>query len=387
MAKRDYYEILGISKGASPDEIKKAYRNMALKYHPDRVSHDQKKEAEEKFKEISEAYEILSDPNKKSTYDQFGYEGLKGAFGNGGFSWQDFTHYGDFEDIFSGLEDLFRGFGVDAGIFGGGQARQRRTGPRRGRDMQYELEIEFTEAALGTEKTVEISRYDTCDICKGHGAKPGTKDTVCSTCNGRGQVNTVSGFFSISRACNECGGSGRVIKTPCQKCSGRGKVRVTRKIKVKVPAGVDNGIRLRVQNEGDAGERGGPRGDLYVVIYVKEDPFFKRHDNDIYCEIKVSFTQAVFGAEVDVPTVDGKVKMTIPQATQSGKIFRLRGKGVPDIFSGSGKGDQLVRVRVEVPRRLTDDQKRLLEEFARTLGESKRAKPKGFMNKVKKAFK
>ncbi len=385
MAKRDYYVILGIGKNATADEIKKAYRKSALKHHPDRVAPEKKKESEEKFKEISEAYEILSDSNKKATYDQFGHDGLKGAFGRGGFSWQDFTHYGDFEDIFSGLGDLLRGFGINGDLFGTGRGRSGRTGPRRGGDIEYELEIEFTEAALGTEKTVEISRYDTCSACKGSGAKPGTKDIGCPTCDGRGQINRVSGFFSISQTCNACGGAGRVIKTPCEKCSGRGKVRVARKINVKVPAGVDNGIRLRVSHEGNAGERGGPRGDLYVVIYVKEHHLFKRHNNDIYCDAKISFTQAVFGSEVDVPTVDGKVKMKVPQGTQSGKVFRLRGKGVPDLLSGSGKGDQLVRVTVDVPQRLTEEQKRLLKEFAHTLGE--KATQKGFMDKVKKAFK
>jgi len=386
LAKHDYYETLGINKAATPDEIKKAYRKSALRYHPDRVAPEKKKESEEKFKEISEAYEILSDSNKKATYDQFGHDGLKGAFGRGGFGWQDFTHYGDFEDIFSGLGDLFRGFGIDGELFGTGRGRSRRAGPRRGRNVEYELEIEFTEAALGTEKRVGVSRYDTCSTCKGSGAKPGTKDTVCSACDGKGQINRISGFFSISQTCSECGGAGRVIKTPCQDCNGRGKVRVARKIKVKIPAGVDNGIRLRVPHEGDAGEKGGPRGDLYVIIYVREHSFFKRHNNDIYCGIKISFTQAVFGAEVDVMTTDGNVKMKIPKGTQSGKVFRLRGKGVPDLLSGYGKGDQLVRVSVDVPERLTEEQKRLLKEFAGTLGE-KTPQKKGLMDKVKKAFK
>lgn len=383
MSKRDYYEILGVSKNATSDEIKRAYRKLAIKYHPDK--HQGDKQAEEKFKEISEAYEVLSDPNKKTTYDQFGHEGLKGAFGRGGFGWQNFTHFGDLEDIFGGLEDLFGGFGIKEGLFGGSRSRRRHAGPRRGRDIEYELETGFIEAALGTEKTIEVSRYDTCGVCKGSGAKPGTKDTVCPTCDGKGQIRTVSGFFSISQICNECGGSGRVIKTPCQKCNGIGKERVIRKIKVKIPAGVDTGIRLRVPHEGDAGEKGGPRGDLYVVTYVREHEFFKRHDNDIYCTIKISFTQAVFGSEVDVPTVDGNVKMKIPQGTQSGKIFRLRGKGVPDLLSGTGKGDQLVKVNVDVPQKLTDEQKRLLKEFACTLGE--KATSKGFMDKMKKAFK
>ncbi len=381
--KRDYYEILGVNKDASAEEIKKAYRRMAFKYHPDKNPGD--KEAEEKFKEVSEAYEVLSDPNKRATYDQFGHDGLKGAFGKGGFDWQNFTHFDDFEDIFSGLGDFFKGFGVDTDFFGGGFGRRRKAGPRRGRDIQYEIEIEFTEAALGTEKTVNVARFDTCSICKGSGAKPGTKDTVCPACDGKGHVSTVSGFFSISRTCNECGGSGRVIKSPCQRCNGRGKVRVTKKINVKIPAGVDNNTRLRVPREGDAGDRGGPRGDLYVVIYVKEHRFFKRHENDIYCELKISFPQAVFGAEVDVMTVEGKVRMKIPPGTQSGKIFRLRGKGVPDLFSGRGKGDQLVRVSVDVPTRLTEEQKRLLKQFAATLGEKQTSK--GFMDRVKKAFK
>ena len=377
--KRDYYEILGIKKGATDDEIKRAYRRLAMENHPDK--HKGEKQAEEKFKEISEAYEILSDANKRATYDQFGHDGLKGAFGRGGFDWQNFTHFGDFEDIFSGLGDLFRGFGVDADSFGGGSSgwgRRRRRGPRRGRDIAHEMEVDFKEAALGTEKSVEVRRHETCDACKGSGAKPGTKDAVCQACQGRGQVNTVSGFFSISRTCQECGGSGRVIKNPCQKCSGRGKVSQSRKIKVKIPAGVATGVRLRVSGEGDAGEKGGPRGDLYVTIYVKEHDFFKRHENDLYCEIKINFTKAVFGAEVDVRTIDGKVKMKIPQGTQSGKVFRLRGKGVPDIFSGGSKGDQLIRVTVDVPRDLTGTQKRILKEFAETLGEKETQKTKKF---------
>ena len=387
MAKRDYYETLGVDKSASAEEIKKAYRRMALRHHPDRVQPEQKKEAEEKFKEISEAYEVLSDPNKKSTYDQFGHDGLKGTFSKGGFGWQDFTHFSDFEDIFSGLDDLLRGFGAGADIFGTswGRSSPRKARPRRGRDIQYEMEIEFIEAALGTEKTIEISRYETCAVCKGSGAKPGTKDTVCPTCKGRGQVSTVSGFFSISQTCRDCGGEGRIIRNPCEKCNGRGKVKESKRIKVKVPAGVDNGVRLRVPQEGDAGEKQGPRGDLYVLIYAKEHKFFKRQNNDIYCEVKISFPQAVFGSEIDIPTLDGKVKMKLPPGSPSGKIFRLRGKGVADLFHGRSKGDQLVKVNVEIPQRFTDEQKSLLKEYARTLGED--TKEKGFMNKVKKAFK
>jgi molecular chaperone DnaJ len=384
VSKRDYYEILGIGKNASPDEIKKAYRKLAFMHHPDKNAGD--KGAEEKFKEVSEAYEILSDSNKKATYDQFGHDGLRGAFGRGGFKWQDFTHFNDFEDIFSGLGDFFSSFGVDGDLFGTGfNRRQRRAGPRRGRDRGYDLEVEFTEAALGTEKAIEVPRYETCKVCKGKGAKPGTKDTVCAACQGAGQVSTISGFFSISRTCNTCGGSGRVIKDPCQKCRGGGKVRRTRKINVKVPAGVDNGVRLRVPHEGDAGEKGAPAGDLYVSIYVKEHGFFKRHDNDVYCQVKMTFTQAVFGAEIEVPTLEGKVRMTIPKGTPSGKVFRLRGKGIQNLFSGRVRGDQLVKVVVDVPARLTEEQRKLLHDFAGTLGESG-ASSKSFMEKMKKAF-
>ncbi|MGB2706194.1 MAG: molecular chaperone DnaJ [Candidatus Omnitrophota bacterium] len=381
MSKRDYYEVLGVSKNATSDEIKRAYRKLAVQYHPDK--HQGDKGAEEKFKEISEAYEVLSDANKKSTYDQFGHEGLRGAFGRGGFSWQDFSHFEDVSDIFGSLGDIFGDFGFDE-LFGFSRQRRPR-GPRRGRDIEYELKIDFIEAVLGAEENIEISRYDTCSACRGSGAKPGTKDTVCSRCNGRGQVSTTSGFFSISRTCSGCGGSGRVIKNLCQKCNGTGKVKEARKIKVKIPAGVDTGIRLRVAHEGDAGEKGSPRGDLYIAIYVREHKLFRRHNNDIYCDAKVSFTQAVFGAELDIPAVNGKVKMKIPPGVPSGKVFRLKGKGVSNLLYGSGVGDQLVRVTVNVPQRLTEEQKKLLKEFARTLGEKSTPK-KGFIAKVKKAF-
>jgi len=381
--KRDYYEILGLSRSAGGEEIKRAYRKLAVKHHPDK--HQGDKKAEEKFKEISEAYEILSDPDKRAAYDRFGHEGLKGAFGGHGFNWQNFTHFSDLEDIFGGLEDVFSAFGINGGMFGGGGGR-RRSGPRRGRDIQRELTVEFSEAVLGTEKSLETARYDKCPACGGTGAKPGTKETVCPACRGKGQITSTTGFFSISRTCGQCGGSGRIIKERCNKCSGRGQIRNTKKIKVKIPAGVDNGVRLRVPGEGDAGERGGSRGDLYVLIYVREHGFFRRHENDIYCDIKISFPEAVFGSAVRVPTVYGEEKLDIPGATPSGKIFRLRGKGAPGLLSYSGKGDQLVRVSVEVPDKLTIRQEKLLRDFAETLGKKVRTK-KGFMDKVKKAFK
>jgi molecular chaperone DnaJ len=385
LMKRDYYEVLGLAKDASPEAIKKAYRRMALKCHPDRVAESEKAKAEEKFKEVSEAYEILSDSDKRATYDQYGHEGLRGAFGKDGFKWQNFTHFSDLEDIFGNLGDLFGG-----SIFGdvfetASGTRRRRPGPRRGRDISYELEINFIEAVLGAEKTISVSRYQTCDACEGSGAKPGTKSSVCATCGGNGTVSTANGFFSVSRTCPACGGSGRVIKTPCQDCYGTGKLKIKKKIKVKVPAGVYNGIRLRVTGEGDAGEKGGPTGDLYVVIYAEAHEFFRRHNDDIYCEMKLSFSKAVFGAEIDVPTVEGKVKMKVPAGTQSGSVFRLRAKGVPRLFSGGVRGDQLVKVQIEVPKRLNEEQKKLLKQFAITCGED--VGSEGFMDKVKKAFK
>ena len=378
--KRDYYEILGVARKADTGEIRAAYRKLAMKHHPDK--HQGDKAAEEKFKEVSEAYEVLSDSDKRATYDQFGHEGLRSAFGASGFNWQDFTHFADISDIFSGLGSIFGSSGFDE-LFGFGRSR-RSTGPRRGRDIGYELTVEFAEAALGTEKNVSVSRHETCAACKGTGGAAGTKDTVCPVCKGKGQVSTTSGFFSIARTCGECGGRGRVIKDPCKKCNGSGKLRVSKKIKVKVPAGVDNGVRLRVPNEGDAGEKGGPRGDLYVSINVEEHRIFTRHNNDIYCVTNVSFTQAVFGAEIEVPTVGGTVKMKIPPGTKSGKVFKLRGKGVPNLFSGLGKGDELVKVNVDVPQRLTEEQRKILKEYARTLGE--KTISDGFMGKVKKAF-
>jgi len=381
VSKRDYYETLNVKKDAAFEEIKRSYRKLAVQYHPDK--HQGDKAAEEKFKEISEAYEVLSDSDKRATYDRFGHEGLKGAFGGGGFNWQNFSHAEDVSDLFANIGNIFGGSGFDE-LFGFGR-RGRQRGPRRGRDIEHEIRIEFIEAALGVEKNIEISRYDTCSGCKGSGAKPGTKDTVCPTCKGRGQTSVSNGFFSMSRTCGACGGAGRVIKDPCPKCNGSGKVKKVRKINVKIPAGIDTGMRLRVVGEGDAGEKDGPRGDLYVATYVREHKLFKRHDNDIYCDAKVNFTQVVFGDELDVPTVNGNVKMKIAPGTPSGKVFKLKGKGVPNLMSGSGRGDQLVRISVDVPRRLTEEQKRLLKEFECTLGEKPASK--GFFDRVKKTFK
>lgn len=384
MSKRDYYEILGVSKNASSEEIKAAYRKLALKYHPDK-NPSNRKEAEEKFKEISEAYEVLSDSQKRATYDQFGHEGLQGAFRGGGFDWSDFTHFSDIEDLFGSFGDFFRGFGIDIDSFGGGWGGGGRR-VRRGSDLQYSLEISFEEAAFGTEKTVHIPRYEICPVCNGEGTKPGTKKADCSQCGGSGQIRSVTGFFSLTRTCNRCGGEGKIIKVPCTRCRGEGRVRLERKISVKIPAGIDDGFRLRITGEGEAGMRGGRRGDLYILVYVKPHPIFGRHNNDIICEVPISFVQAALGSEVDVPTLNGKARMKIPAGTQSGKIFRLRGKGIPNL-RGGGRGDEHVRIIVETPTNLNSEQRKILEEFARSCGEEVNPITRSFMKKIKQLFK
>lgn len=387
--KRDYYEILGIAKSASADEIKKAYRNLALKYHPDRVAPEKKKEAEEKFKEVSEAYEVLMDPQKKEVYDQYGHSGVDNSFKQGGFTWQDFHHFDDIKDIFGefDLSDLFRSFGMGGDIFGGGfETGQRRGGGRRGSDLEYELEISFEDAAFGTEKTILIPRYETCGECEGSGAKPGSKRERCPACGGRGQVSTSSGFFNIVRTCDRCGGEGVIIGTPCLACGGRGRIKTKRSIKIKIPAGVDSGSRLRVHGEGEAGERGGRRGDLYIILRVRPHEIFERHDTDIYCEVPINFTTAVFGADIEVPTLEGRIKMKVPAGTQGGRIFRLRGKGIAHLHD-YGRGDQLVKVQIDVPTDLTAEQKRLLKEYARASDESSGPLSRSFLEKMKKIFK
>jgi len=386
--KRDYYEVLGVPKNATVDAIKSAYRSMALKYHPDRVSADKKKEAEEKFKEMSEAYEVLIDPQKKATYDQYGHAGVEGAFKQGGFQWQDFHHFDDLKDIFGGFDvsDLFRGFGFGDGAFeesyGGGRAR---SGGHRGSDLEYTLEIDFTEAAFGTEKTLLIPKHETCSSCGGTGAKAGSKKERCATCGGHGKVSSTNGFFNIVRTCPKCGGEGHIIKTPCPSCGGNGRVKAKRNIKVKIPAGVDSGSRLRLHGEGEAGSRGGRSGDLYVLIYVKPHEIFERHDSDIYCEVPVSFTEAVFGGEIEVPGLEGKFKMKVPSGTQSGKVFRLRGKGITRL-NDYGRGDELVKLQVEVPTDLDGEQKRTLKEFERASENSRGPLSKIFIDKMRKLF-
>jgi molecular chaperone DnaJ len=366
---RDYYEILGISKSATIDEIKKAYRTLAMKYHPDRVEAAQKKEAEEKFKEISEAYAVLSDENKRQLYDQYGHAGIDQRY-----STEDIFRGADFSSIF---EEVFGGrggagvhfggaegsifdelFGSD--IFGGGSRRGRRS--RQGRDLQIELEITLEEAVFGTEKTFQISRYEFCPTCKGTGAKPGSKKVTCSYCHGTGQVTVSQGFFHLTQTCTKCGGEGRVITTPCPQCSGQGRMKVARKISVKIPAGVDTGSHLRVRGEGEEGEGG--KGDLFVLIRVKKHHLYERQDDNLVCEVHIDAAQAILGADVDVPTLYGNVKMKIPAGTQSGKIFRIRDKGIPDVRTRV-RGDELVRIVVDIPQGLNTAQRKLIEEFAR----------------------
>ncbi|MDO8525435.1 MAG: molecular chaperone DnaJ [Candidatus Omnitrophota bacterium] len=389
MSKRDYYEILGLSKSASPDEIKKAYRNLALKYHPDRVPGDKKKEAEGKFKEVSEAYEVLMDTQKKATYDQYGHASVDSSFKQGGFSWQDFHHFDDVKDVWGqfDLNDLLRGFGFGSNMFSDSfeEGQGRSYGGRRGSDLEFRLEITFAEAAFGAEKTIAIPRYEACDVCGGTGAKPGSKAQSCPDCGGRGKVSASSGYFNIIRTCSKCGGEGKIINTPCAACGGRGRIRTNRNIKVKIPAGVDTGSRLRVHGEGEAGEKGARPGDLYILLEVKSHEIFERHDSDIYCEAPISFATAVLGGEVEVPTLEGKIMMKIPAGTQGGRVFRLRGKGIARIHE-YGRGDQLVKVQIDVPTELTPEQKRLLRDFAKASERNSGPLEKSFVEKMKRMF-
>ncbi|HAG06760.1 MAG: Chaperone protein DnaJ [Clostridia bacterium 62_21] len=373
MAKRDYYEVLGVSRDASQEEIKKAYRKLARQYHPD-VNKDDP-QAAEKFKEIAEAYAVLSDPEKRAQYDRYGHAGPEGQGFGFDFSNFDFRNFG-FGDIFGDLIDAF---------FGGG----RREGPERGHDLRYELELTFREAAFGVEREIRVPRTEVCDACGGTGAAPGTRPRVCPACGGRGQVSftqqTAFGRFIQTTTCAQCGGTGQFIDTPCGRCQGRGAVRRPRSIKVRVPAGVDDGFRLRLRREGESGIRGGPPGDLYVYIRVKPDPVFVRDGYDVISEVPVTFVQAALGGEVEVETLDGTERLRIPEGTQTGTVFRLRGKGIPHL-NGRGRGDHRVQVRVVTPTRLTEKQKELLREFARLSGERVETAGKGFFGKMKDAF-
>ncbi len=371
--KRDYYEVLGVSRDASSDEIKKAFRRLAVKLHPDKNPEDHS--AEEKFKEAAEAYEVLNDPSKRERYDRFGHAapgGFPGA-GAGGFGGM-----GGFEEIF---RDLFDGPFGD--IFG--QQRRRRPTPQRGSDLRYNLEIDFEQAAFGTEVQIQVPKLQTCATCRGVGAKPGTEPTSCAQCHGSGSVGMRQGFFEIRRTCPRCQGQGRVIQHPCHECRGEGRVRRKKELTIHVPAGVDTGSRLRLNGEGEAGVGGGPPGDLYVVLMVREHPIFRRDGDDIYCEVPITMVQAALGDEIEVPTLDGPVKMKVPPGSQSGKVFRLRHRGVTSL-NGSGRGDVLVSLLVEVPSKLSAKQKAILREFAEASGEESHPIGKGFLEKVKEIF-
>ncbi|MBJ6725614.1 molecular chaperone DnaJ [Geomesophilobacter sediminis] len=365
--KQDYYETLEVNRNASDAEIKKAYRRLAVKFHPDKNQGD--KEAEERFKEIGEAYEVLSDAEKRARYDQFGHAGVSG----GGFSSGGFGAGSPFGDIFG---DIF------GDVFG---ARPRGSRGRRGDDLQYNLEISFEEAAFGVEKKIDIPYAKRCTTCNGSGAKEGTEPKTCPTCRGAGQVRFQQGFFSVSKTCSHCNGEGRVVETPCPACRGTGSVRDKKTISVKVPPGVETGIRLKLSGEGGQGTKGGTNGDLYVVISVREHPIFRREDNDVICEIPISISQAALGCEIEVPTLDGRVNLRIPEGTQSGTIFRMRGKGVPAL-QGYGRGDHLVIAKVETPTNLNQKQRDLLEEFARISGEDATPMRKNFFSKMMDLF-
>ncbi|QNO13569.1 molecular chaperone DnaJ [Alkalicella caledoniensis] len=374
MSKRDFYDVLGVKKDSSQDEIKKAYRTMARKYHPDVNPGDQ--EAETKFKEAKEAYETLSDSQKRQFYDQFGHQDP--SQGQGGFGGQGFGGQG-----FGGFEDIFESF------FGGGFNQTARRGPQRGADLRYDISISFEEAAFGVEKEVTLQKMGTCKKCEGTGAKTQSSVKTCPTCKGAGQVqyaqNTPFGRIVNSRTCTQCNGEGSIIKDPCPVCHGRGKKQVNKTINIKVPAGIDNGSRLRVQNEGEPGDKGGPPGDLYVFINVQPHEVFTRHGNEILIEEEISYVQAALGVSIEVPTLDGKAKLKIPAGTQSGTMFKLRGKGIP-YLRGVGRGDQHVKVNVEIPKTLGEEEKELLKKLAEIRGESVESAPKGLFNRVKDAL-
>jgi molecular chaperone DnaJ len=368
LSKADYYEILSVSRSASEQEIKSAYRKLAVKYHPDKNPGN--KEAEEKFKEAAEAYSVLGDPQKRAQYDRFGHSGL-GA--SGGFD----------PTIFSGFEDIIGDFFGLGDIFGTGG--RRRSAAQRGSDLRYDLEISFTDAVRGLKTKIKVPRLETCQSCSGSGAAKGSGPITCSNCHGQGQVRYQQGFFSISRTCQNCQGTGKVVKDVCKNCRGEGRVPREETLEIKIPAGVDNGSRLRISGQGEAGVQGGPPGDLYVVLFVQEHEFFERQENNVYCTIPVSFPQAALGTEIKVPTLDGEETLEIPEGTQSGSIFRLRGKGIPSL-NGKGRGDQFVTVNIETPTKLSREQKKLLEQFAEVSKIENKPLEKRILDRVKDIF-
>ncbi|TQV64987.1 MAG: molecular chaperone DnaJ [Halothiobacillaceae bacterium] len=377
MAKKDLYEILGVAKNASEDELKKAYRRLAMKFHPDRNPDD--KDAEAKFKEAKEAYEILTDAQKRAAYDQFGHAAFEGGMGGGGGPGGFGGGYGggaQFSDIFG---DVF------GDIFGGGRGRGG-TRAYRGADLQYNLEISLEEAVAGTTVKIRVPTTEPCEACDGSGAKKGTKPKTCPTCGGAGAVRIQQGIFAVQQTCPTCHGRGQVIEEPCPVCRGQGRVQTHKTLSVKIPAGVDTGDRIRLGSEGEPGEHGGPAGDLFVVIHVKPHPIFTRQDADLYCEVPISFATAALGGEVDVPTLGGRARLKIPAETQSGRLFRLRGKGVAPVRGGA-PGDLICKVNIETPVKLSEEQKALLQQFDDSLnGDLHRPQEESWMGRVKKFF-
>lgn len=359
-AKRDYYEVLGVERSASDAQIKASYRKLAMKYHPDRNPGN--KEAEEMFKEAAEAYEVLRDPQKREIYNQYGHQGLEGS---------GFSGFGGFEDIFSSFGDIFEDFFG----FGGGRRSRRRT--NRGADLRYDMSISFMEAAFGTDTRINVEKLETCSKCSGNGCEPGTTPESCSQCNGTGQISRSQGFFTVRTTCPHCGGNGQSISHPCEECRGRGKVKVRKKVSVKIPAGVDNGSRLRLTGEGEAGSYGGPSGDLYVYIHVEAHDFFQRNNTDVVCSIPISFIQATLGDKIKVPTLNGERELEVPKGTQPGDFFRFQGEGIPHLRNGM-RGDQIIRVDVRTPTNISKKQEELLREFSRLESKKLSSKLKNF---------
>ncbi|PYK37586.1 MAG: molecular chaperone DnaJ [Verrucomicrobia bacterium] len=371
--KRDYYEVLGVQRNVSEEEVKRAYRKLAVKFHPDKNPDDP--HAEEKFKEIGEAYDVLMDPDKRAAYDRFGHAAFaQGTAARGGFH----DPFDIFREVFGGA-----GGGIFETFFGGvgtrGEDRQR------GSDLRYDMQIKLEEAAFGVEKEIEIQKLDTCDKCQGSGAEPGSRTINCPACGGRGQVISSRGFFQVSQTCPRCRGAGQIIERPCRQCQGEGRLEKMSRIMLKVPAGIADGSRLRSSRNGEAGTRGGPHGDLYVVIHIKEHKIFQREDDNLYCEVPIPFSSAALGGEVDVPTLEGKAHLKVPTGTQSGQIFKLRGKGIVNV-NGRERGDLLARLIVEVPTRLNAEQRQKLEEFAALCGEENTPMRKSFFERAKEFF-
>src|SRR6266700_3411785 len=373
MKKRDYYEVLGVQRNVSEEEVKRAYRKLAVKFHQDKNPDDP--HAEEKFKEIGEAYDVLMDPDKRAAYDRFGHAAFaQGTAARGGF-----------HDPFDILREVFRGAGggIFETFFGGVGTRSEDR--QRGSDLRYDMQIKLEEAAFGVEKEIEIQKLDTCDKCQGSGAEPGSRTINCPACGGRGQVISSRGFFQVSQTCPRCRGAGQIIEKPCRQCDGEGRVEKLSRVKLKIPAGIGEGSRLRSSRNGEAGIRGGPQGDLYVVIHIKEHKVFQRDGDNLYCEVPISFSVAALGGEIDVPTLEGRAHLKVPPGPQSGQMFRLRGKGIANVH-GRGRGDLLARLIVEVPSHLNVEQRRKLEEFAELCGDENTPLRKSFFERAKEFF-